>query len=163
VSVAIPEMQIVAHRDLTAKQARSLTEQIKSSMGDLMGQVVKAFLGRAWIALGYESWPDYIKGEFNHAPLVLPREERKAVAALLRGQGMSTRAIGAATGTSDFTARNDLAGAMNLASDREPVQVTGLDGKNYSVTCPRPAAEQPAPPQATITCPTCGGTGRITE
>lgn len=183
-------MQAIAHRDLSPSAARSLTERIKSCMGDLIVLVVKAHAGRVWLALGYESWADYIKGEFDHAPLSLEREQRKAVVALLRGHGMSTRAIGAATGTSDFTVRNDLSGAINHAPD-EPLDVevesdalaeeliandppvttiTGLDGKTYPVRTrpvpndderPTPQAVQPAPPQETVTCPTCGGTGRI--
>jgi hypothetical protein len=164
--MTIPEMQILQHRDLNEKEATVITERIKSSMGDLMSLVAKAWIGRVWIALGHESWADYIKHEFGHAPLSLPREERGAVAALLRGQGMSSRAIGPALGVTDVTVGRDLSTATFVAVD--PVPVTGLDGRvrNYSVTCTTPEtstpeAVQPAPPQTT-TCPTCGGTGRIT-
>jgi hypothetical protein len=133
-------MQVVEHRCLNAGEARAITDRIRSSMGDLMALVVKAHIGRAWIALGYQSWADYIKGEFDHAPLSLPRDERLAVVALLRGQGMSTRAIGSAAGVAEGTVRNDLAGAQNYAPD-EAVPVTGLDGKNY----PGPPRRGPKP------------------
>jgi hypothetical protein len=103
----------VVHRDLTETDARAITDRIKSSMSDLMTLVVEAHIGRVWIALGYKSWPKYIKGEFQHAPLHFPAEERKAVVALLRGQGMSTRAIGAATGVSKDTVQRELAGVSN--------------------------------------------------
>lgn len=159
-------MKVVSHRDLNARDARSLTDRISSSMGDLMMLVARAHAGRVWLALGYESWADYIKGEFAHAPLSLPREERKAVSILLRGQGMSTRAIGPALGVSHETVNEDLSVVRNLTPNSEPVQVTGLDGKTYQVTCTNsPAvAAQPAPlPEITTTCPTCGGTGRITK
>jgi hypothetical protein len=162
-------MKIVAHRDLNLTQARAVTDRIKTKMGDLMADVVRAYQGRVWLALGYKSWPDYIKGEFNHAPLSLPRGERQAVSTLLRGQGMSTRAIGPAIGESHQTVANDLATVKNLTVESEPVPVTGLDGRvrNYSVTCTNPQppeAAQPAPPlEITVTCPTCGGTGRITK
>jgi hypothetical protein len=150
-------MQIIVHRDLNTKEARAITQRIKSKMGDLMGEVAKAWIGRVWLALAYESWEDYVKGEFNHAPLTLPREERKAVASLLRGQGMSTRAIGSATGVSDETIRRDLSDATNVAPD-EVVPVTGLDGKTYppkrkpkpeprpDVPAPQPKPEPPPPP-----------------
>jgi hypothetical protein len=109
---------ILAHRELNKQEAQAITERIRSAMGDLMGELVKAYLGRVWIALGYESWADYIKGEFGYAPLLLPRDERAAVVALLRGQGMSARAIGAATGVSHQTVRNDeLAGVKNLTPE----------------------------------------------
>jgi hypothetical protein len=174
-------MKLLTHRALSESAARALTEKIRASVGDLMVLIARAWQGRAWSALGYESWADYIKGEFNHAPLSLPREERKAVVALLRGQGMSTRAIGAATGASDFTVRNDLSGARNHAPDleadedalaeeliaAEPRPITGLDGKTYYPATtqkdspPRDTAH-PAP-SITVTCPTCGGTGKVTQ
>jgi hypothetical protein len=123
--------------DLDAAEARAITERIKGAMGGLMALVVKAYLGRVWLALGYDSWDNYIKGEFNHAPLHLPREERAAVVALLRGQGMSTRAIGAATGVDQSTIVADLAGDENPSPDA--ALVTGLDGKRYPAPKPRPA------------------------
>jgi lambda repressor-like predicted transcriptional regulator len=126
-TVAIPiEVEVV--RDLDERDAIALTGRIKSAVGDLMILVAKAWQGRVWIALGYDSWPEYIKGEFNHAPLSLPRDERKAVVALLRGQGMSTRAIGSATGVDQKTIVNDLAAGEENSS---PQPVTGLDGKTY--------------------------------
>lgn len=157
-------MQIIEHRDLNAREARAITERIKSAMGDLMIEVARAWIGRVWLVLGYESWLDYIKGEFSEAPLFLPQDQRRAVASLLRSQGMSTRAIGAVTGVHHDTIASDLATVGNPTVN-EPVQVTGLDGRirNYSVTCPQPGTAQPAPSQDTVTCPTCGGTGRITK
>lgn len=168
--MSIPGMQIVSHRDLSGREARTLTERIKSKMGDLMLDVVKAHQGRAWMALGYESWPDYIKAEFGHAPLALPRDERRAVVALLRGQGMSARAIAPTIGVDRQTIANDLAGG-EFSPPGDAVPVTGLDGKtyrDYSVTCTTPQTstkeEMPPPaPPTTITCPTCGGAGRITQ
>ena len=163
-------MQLVSHRDLTASQARALTEQIRSKMGDLMTLITKAHMGRADLALGYESWEDYVAGEFKHAPLSVPREQRKPVHVLLRKQGMSPRAIAPLTGVSERTVHNDLTASKNCEPDLEYPPVTGLDGKtyrDYSVTDPKPEAstweeELPAPP-ITVTCPTCGGTGKVTQ
>lgn len=164
--MTLPEMQILPHIDLNTAEARTLTQQIKTSMADLMMLVVKAWVGRIWIALDYPTWNDWIKNEFNHAPLSLPRDERRAVVTLLRGQGMSTRAIGAAAGVTGETISKDLAGVRNLTPDIEDaVPVVGLDGKNYRVTCDQPEPTnvvQPAP-QQTVTCPTCGGTGKVTQ
>lgn len=162
--MSMPGMEITPYRDLSTNEARTITERIKLAVGDLMILVAKAWQGRVWIALEYESWADYVKGEFNHAPLSLPRDERKAVVALLRGQGMSTRAIGPAIGVGHVTISRDLSTVTNETVEEEPAQVTGLDGRvrNYSVTCNPPEAVQPAPPQ-TITCPTCGGTGKVTQ
>jgi hypothetical protein len=160
----LPQLQILEQRDLTAREAREITEKIRSKMGDLMLLIANAHFGRVWIVLGHESWADYLKAEFDYAPLHLPRHERKAVSMFLRGQGMSTRAIAPALGESHMTIQRDLSGVTNVtAPDDEFVQVTGLDGKTYTVTCPQPGTAQPAPSQATTTCPTCGGTGKVTH
>lgn len=162
----MPGMQLIVHRDLTVKQAQALTERIKSKMGDLIELVAKAHIGRVWVALGYESWAGYVDQEFGYAPLALPPKERKAVTALLRGQGMSQRAIGTATGVDVATVHRDLSGVANATPEDQNVQVTGLDGKNYTVTCPTPESPEvmePPPPPRTITCPTCGGSGKVTR
>jgi hypothetical protein len=105
-----------------------------------------------WLALGYESWPDYIKGEFRHAPLAMPRDERRAVVALLRGQGMSTRTIAAATGLGKDTVHRELSGVANETPEPgdvidvepaprpAPVPIIGLDGKTYQ---PKPVEPKP--------------------
>jgi len=179
----IPEasvMKILCHRDLTAAEAMRITNKIRSCMGDLMAEIAKAHIGRAWLALGYATWTDYVQGEFDYAPLSLPREERRAVTLLLRKQGMSTRAIAAVEGVDKDTVRLDLSsGGVNTPPD-EPLDVefdedelaeeltvdppvTGLDGKKY-----QPRQSPPGKPAAptgvvTVTCPTCGGTGKINQ
>jgi hypothetical protein len=170
--MSIPGMAIARHRDLNATQAEVITKRIRSAMGDLMMLVSKAWHGRVWLALGYQSWPDYIAEEFGHAPISLPREERGAVAVLLRKQGMSARAIGPALGVDEITVRRDL-GATNVAPELDDVQVTGLDGKTYTITDRRPPGGESTPPDepevvqpaplVTVTCPTCGGTGKVTQ
>lgn len=100
--------------------------------------VTRAFKGRAWIALGYESWPEYVAGEFG-GPLRLGREDRKQVVAELRQAGLSTRGIGEALGTSHVQVQRDLAGGTNV-----PTEVTGTDGKTYPGTRPDP---EPLTPQ----------------
>lgn len=181
-------MQVVVHHDLNAVEARAVTDRIKAKMGDLMSEIIKAHIGRAWIALGYESWTAYVKGEFNYAPLSLPRAERKAVTAVLRGQGFSTRAIAAVEGVDQKTVVNDLNSGGEISPpeeisspESEPLDVEvdedelaeeliaaepirGLDGKTYQPTKPRPvAAEESHTEKVTTTCPTCGGTGVITR
>ena len=55
--------------------------------------------------------------------------------------GMSTRAIAPIVGASDFTVRQDIAGARNLAGETEPRQITGRDGKTYTAPSPSRAAQ----------------------
>lgn len=125
--------------DLTPEDARVLTDEIRVQMDAIAPLVTRAYKGRAWIALGYESWPEYVAGEFG-GPLRLGREDRKQVVAELRQAGLSTRGIGEALGVSNSTVHGDLGEVF----DSEQVPVTGTDGKAYSATRPDP---EPLTPQ----------------
>lgn len=92
-------------------------------------------------------------------------EQRKEIAAGLRANGHSTRAIAGALGVSQTQVVRDLATGEPGGSP-PPKKTTGRDGKQYPATRPR----QPAPPSRRVpfneetqtVCPTCQGTGRIT-
>ena len=99
--------------ELDADNARLLTDQIKTHVEVLWGLIAAAYNGRAWIALGYESWDAYLDNEFQTNRLRLPREERAAVVASLRDSGLSQRAIAAATGLSQPTISRELSGDSN--------------------------------------------------
>lgn len=143
-------------------EAREITNDIRRTGSVMWSQITKAFQGRAWAALGYESWDDYCDAEFDGARLKLPREERTMVVASLADAGMSTRAIAAATGVNNATVSRDLAGVANATPDPddddeivdaevideptpEPRTVTGVDGKSYTLK-PKPSAADRRPP-----------------
>ena len=50
----------------------------------------------------------------------------------MREIGMSTRAIGSATGISHTEVGRSLRGGTNVPPDADPAPVTGTDGKTYS-------------------------------
>lgn len=118
----------VEHAPLTRDEAVLLTNQIASAIAIAWDLIVRAYHGRAWEALGYDSWDAYCRGEFGHARLALPAEERQQRVRSLRENGLSTRAIASATGVSQGTVRNDLgrSGEQICSPD-----ITGIDGKNY--------------------------------
>lgn len=118
-------------RGFTAGEARTLTDRIKLAVEGIWELVKVAYEGRAWVALGYESWDDYCTREFGSSRIRLPREERGEVVASLRESGLSTRAIAAATGESEATVRRSLATAPNDAVGHDR-PVTGVNGKTYS-------------------------------
>ncbi|QIS10633.1 hypothetical protein [Nocardia arthritidis] len=128
---------------VTAEAARELTDRIRICVDTAWELIKQAYVSRVWVVLDYGSWDEYCAQEFDRARIRIPREERPEVVASLREIGMSTRAIAAATGVSDFTVRQDLAGARNLAPDRPgacddgPVPVLGEDGKTYPSPNPR--------------------------
>jgi hypothetical protein len=131
---------------LDAERARRLTDQIKVTVEGAWQLITEAYESRAWAALGYSSWDDYCTREFGTARLKLPREERQEVVASLREQGMSTRAIAAATGVHHSTVADDLQPGVGFPTPAVPATsapraVTGTDGKTYKPR-PNPAQEK---------------------
>jgi hypothetical protein len=122
--------------EMTAEEARSLTEKIRRVMTDFVPLITRAYRGRAWTALGYESWDAYCDGELHGMRPALPRAERREQVAELRGAGMSTRAIGAAIGASQSTVQSDLDSTERKNSVGEPI--TGVNGKTYAPSRPTP-------------------------
>jgi protein gp37 len=140
----------------TPEAARRLTDRIKVAVEGTWQLIQEAYLTRAWAALGYATWDDYMTREFGASRLSLPREERAETVASLRDAGLSLRAIAAAVGRDEKTVRNDLSAgaefpAQKSAPDKPSVSngngQLGLDGKVYSRRpSPPPASPSPAPP-----------------
>jgi len=146
--MTLPTIRLIEPKDLTPKQAEKITTRIKSSMRDMIEDIAKAHIGRVWIGMGYDTWQDWVAGEFEYAPLHLPRAERKAVTQVLRGQGMSTRAIAAVTGVDQKTVVNDQRPGEENSSPDLNVEIlppiAGLDGKTYTPPTPKADVPQPA-------------------
>lgn len=137
---------------MTVNEARDITNKIRQNLAVAVVQIKKAFSGRAWIALGYESWNDYCTTEFGDV-LRLGRDDRRELVLDLADAGMSTRAIAAATGTSKSTIAVDLTGVQNRTPDVNPDAATadafdnviGLDGKRYPRPTPTAEPIEPSP------------------
>jgi hypothetical protein len=106
--------------------------------------IQRAYLGRAWSALGYSCWNAYCDTEFASVRLRLPREERLKMVCRLRELGLSVRAIEAATGASHTTVQKDIAEAevyqtgtpggdevIDAEVITKPKPIIGRDGKTY--------------------------------
>lgn len=124
-------------RDLDAPAARRLTDQIKLALDTTWEAGRRAWEGRAWIALGYESWDEYCTKEFGTSHLRLPREDRDQIIPSLLASGMPGRAVAALTGTSKgevhrTIARAGLSAAPNGATDTaDPGDVTVVESEPY--------------------------------
>lgn len=108
----------------TADEARTLTDTIRAGLTTTWREVTLAYDGCVWLALGYGNWDEYLDGEFNGAPLQLPREGRPEAMQSMRDRGMSLRAIAAVTGQSkDSVARstvsNETVGKIQSRDGRE--------------------------------------------
>jgi hypothetical protein len=95
--------------DLTADEARQLTDRITGQVANLLPLIREAFERRAWIALGHESWDAYCDTRLRG--LRLPVERREAALELV-GSGMSRRSAAAALGVDERTIRRDVAEAQ---------------------------------------------------
>jgi len=105
-------------------------------MAELQGDIAAAYHARDWEALGYDSWDAYVSGEFGSAMPRLDRAERRELVVNLRAEGLSTRAIAAATGVAQQTVNRDLAG--DSFESPEPTPIIGTDGKTYEPRSSRP-------------------------
>lgn len=159
-------------QDITREDAQELTAQIVTAADNLWELVSRAYTERAWAALEYESWDDYVEGEFGSTRWRLPREERQEVVTSLRDAGLSVRAIASVTGDSKSTIGNVIRDApvVDLADDIiegeivDPAPIptiedevsknghvtTGVDGKKYPAkgTARPPDGKPPKPKPA---------------
>ena len=72
-------MEIVnAEAELNPVAARALTDQIKTGVEAVWQLVTQAYTERAWAALGYQSWDDYLTAEFGRSRLQLPRRPHRS-------------------------------------------------------------------------------------
>lgn len=133
----------VATGDLSATEARELTDRIKVVVGAVWELVAAAYVERAWAALGYPSWDAYCSAEFGASRLALPREDRREAVASLREHGLSTRAIASATGDSHTTVQRDI--STTSTGTNVPVaddtRIVGVNGKSYAPRGPVTAPE----------------------
>ena len=124
----------IATTDLTADEARRLTERIRltahtfaESRTKLIELVEEAKEGNAHAALGYASWTAYLSDVLGDEPLRLARDDRREMVAILSSEGMSTRAIAPIVGVSNKTVHEDL--STVTSGNSRPATVTSLDGR----------------------------------
>lgn len=127
-------------------EAQELTNELRADYGSLQVKISTAWRGRIWLALGYESWQDYLDEEFRDVSLRPPKELQEQVIAELRAAGMSTRGIAPATDLSQPTVvrRLNEPGDSNESPEKDE-PVIGLDGKQYERERPPKPTSAPTP------------------
>jgi hypothetical protein len=122
--------------DLTEDEATKITGRIRAWVKAFPAEDVKrAYFGRVWLPMGYDSWAEWCGCELG--VFKLPAPERREVVTGLAEEGMSNRAIAAVVGVHSSTIDADRkSGAGNPA----PPTVTGQDGKTYN-NVPKPRAD----------------------
>lgn len=132
--VAVVDAEVVATVDvpkpLTEAKAKSLDKRIRAAsdkltigMDALLDLLNEAASGQIHVALGYASWPAYLKDAVKVVPA--DRTERKQLTEYMSGRGMSNRAISAIVGVDEKTVRRDTEGKNDGG------KTEGLDGKSY--------------------------------
>lgn len=64
---------------MTAAEARQLTSEIRNALAVADDKLVKAWEARAWAALDYGSWGEYVEKELPHLRLLKALPDRKSV------------------------------------------------------------------------------------
>ena len=136
---------------MSPASAEQVTVQIRNVLDRAWEFIALAYKGRAFLALGYGSWDEYVDARFGDMRLAVPREHRSQVVATLAGARMSVRAIAKLLGVGVATVHREMVRATGLAPGTSgeldmPVSSLGRDGKSY----PRDRRAVPK------TCPTCG-------
>lgn len=83
-------MALALESKFSEAEARELTDELRSDYGSLQVKISTAWQGRIWLALGYDSWQDYLDNEFRDVSLRPPKDLEEQVISELRAAGMST-------------------------------------------------------------------------
>jgi predicted transcriptional regulator len=107
-------------QEYTNEELRKLTDEAREDLFNFLRKIEILWKQEADVKLGYGdrdhgSWQKYMRGEFTSLPQI-KRAERKPLTIRLNELGMSTRDIAESVGASDWTIRQDLEGARNLAT-----------------------------------------------
>lgn len=108
-----------------ANEARERLARVRAHVEQAGTDLTALYQGRAWLALGHDSWESLCDAELGGVRIALPRAERRDAHLDMKAAGMSVRAIAAVTGVDPATVHRDTAGV----ADATPV--LGRDGKTY--------------------------------
>ena len=157
----VPEPVTQAEAKRIDAGLRLLVGSFRDAYDKLQEKVHHAKTSGVHEVLGFASWTVYLADVLGEQPLVIEKADRPELHRYLFAEGMSTRAIAAATRSSQSTVVRDLAREPNDSPDEaasnlrdamrdmpkpgpsKPVATTGLDNKSYS----RPESQSEAEPK----------------
>ncbi len=158
------EVVSVPLRIITPGDVRASIKRAKRSLEKAAEEIVWQVEMEAWKTLGYTSWSVMREAEYGGAAFMVPARQRPELVARMRATGLTQQDIADTAGVSRTTVVADL----NADSDIEPpATITNSRGQQRPATYTPdkekadPVAAESAPTQ--VTCPTCGGTGKVTQ
>lgn len=136
---------------LSVQTARVLTDVLRDALDDVATKLdgITPVIERSkdeivYGALGYDTWPAYVRGEFGDQLARLARHNRGSVIELLSAEGMSVRGIESAidVGKSTIDRHLSQSGTPDQAAPT-PKKTIGNDGKSYTRPEPKPEPKKP--------------------
>lgn len=115
--------------DIATTTARDRAERIRAKAADLLQEITEAFENRDHITLGYRTWGEYCRAEFD-GRIALPRVkgDRVELCAALVDAGLSQRAVAEATGLSRNTVSKYVAPPAQNEPPRKFTIPTTIEG-----------------------------------
>ncbi len=105
----------IAATTLSSRDATTLVECIRSSFesawdhyADGCRQLVEAYQGKAWEALGLKDWAEFVSHTLDVDHLRIPKAERLEFVRVLTAGGLSVRDVSAAIGMGKSTVQRDV-------------------------------------------------------
>ena len=117
--------------ELSSAGAEQVTMQIRTMVERAWEYIAIAYQGRAYLALGYRTWDDYVDDRLGDLRLTVPREERAEAVAAMSDARMSVRAIAKVLGVGIGTVHRGLAGKSAAPDADDASTIQGRDGKTY--------------------------------
>jgi hypothetical protein len=130
---------------MSEASARASVERARTHLEAAAEEVVRQINGRAWIALGYESWDDMREAEYRGAAVIVPRADRPELVARLRAEGLSQKQIGDTIGVSQRQVSTDLSDVRNSSNvDLPATRVDSVGREQPTTYAPRAQDVPPA-------------------
>lgn len=117
--------------ELSSAGAEQVTMQIRTMVERAWEYIAIAYQGRAYLALGYRTWDEYVDDRLGDLRLTVPREERAEAVAAMSNARMSVRAIAKVLGVGIGTVHRGLAGKSAAPDADDGSTIQGRDGKTY--------------------------------
>jgi uncharacterized protein (DUF433 family) len=155
-------------RVITPDDVRASIKRAKRSLEKAAEEIVWQVEMEAWKTLQYPSWDAMREAEYGGAAFMVPRRQRPELVARMRRTGLTQREIADTAGVTQQQVSNDLRLNTNFGNE-QPETITNARGQQRPATySPSPTKEKadsvaPEPAPTKVTCPTCGGTGKVTR
>lgn len=124
--------------------AADLTERMNNSVETAAELMAEAYSKRIWLALGRDTWEDFVSSELGEVRVRLERGVRQGlVYRMVEQSHMSTRAIAPVFGVDQKTVSNDVRQIRRELGVEAPTKVRGKDDKEYAATQTRQRKPKP--------------------